>query len=161
MKKLTAKEILEIVKKHFTIEDFGGGGFGAPDGFIFSDEVYRLEKLYNDNLAKLRAHPGYSDRKLIDDELSNLSDEYRKLHKEYFDLQDKEYFDSLGLGKIVEIEQHGGEGEGSNWYSIKHFVYHNVYIKTKGYYQSHSGIEFYDGYGEEIFPIQKTITVYE
>lgn len=67
----------------------------------------------------------------------------------------------LGLGGIVEIQQYGGEGKGESWYSVKHFIDHNIYIRTDGYYTSYSGTEFYDGYGREVFPVSKTITVYE
>lgn len=72
-------------------------------------------------------------------------------------------FDSveLGLGECEEIEQYGGEGEGSTWYSVKYFKDHDVYIRTDGYYTSYHGTDFDDGYGYEVKPAQKTITVYE
>jgi hypothetical protein len=66
----------------------------------------------------------------------------------------------LGLGEYEEVEQHGGENEGSNWYSVKHFKDHGVYIKTEGYYQSHYGTDFENGFGHEVFPKQKSVTVY-
>lgn len=64
------------------------------------------------------------------------------------------------LGEIIEVEQHGGEEQGSDWYSVKHFPKHGVYIKTSGYYSSYNGTDFDDGYGEEVKPTEKTITVY-
>lgn len=67
----------------------------------------------------------------------------------------------LGLGEVEEVYQEGGEGQGDEWYSVKHFKDHNVYIKIEGYYQSHNGTEFENGMGEEVRPIEKTITVYE
>lgn len=73
------------------------------------------------------------------------------------------YFDEeeLGLGEIQEVDQYGGEGEGERWWSTKHFIDHDVYIKTRGDYSSYNGIDFDYGYGEEVRPVQKTITVFE
>lgn len=53
-------------------------------------------------------------------------------------------------------------GEGSNWFSVKHFIDHDVYIKVSGFYTSYNGCDF-DGWEDcsEVFPQQKTITVYE
>ena len=67
----------------------------------------------------------------------------------------------LGLGEIEEVEQYGGEGQGDSWYTIKHFKEHDVYIKTEGFYSSYNGTDFYYGFGEEVKPTQKTVTVYE
>lgn len=69
--------------------------------------------------------------------------------------------DALGLGEVKEVDQYGGEGEGERWWSTKHFVDHDVYIKTRGYYSSYNGTDFDYGYGEEVKPVQKTITVFE
>lgn len=68
----------------------------------------------------------------------------------------------LGLGEIKEIEQYGGEDMGSTWYSIKHFIDHDVYIKVSGYYSSYNGTDFDDYYDDcsEVKPAQKTITVF-
>lgn len=33
-------------------------------------------------------------------------------------------------------------------------------LLTTGYYQSHHGTDFYDGYGTEVKPTQQTVTVY-
>ena len=64
------------------------------------------------------------------------------------------------VGEWEEVEQYGGEGKGTDWYSIKYFKEHDVYIRTEGYYQSYSGTEFYDGYGEEVKPKEVTVTQY-
>lgn len=66
-----------------------------------------------------------------------------------------------GVGSWKEVQQHGGEGEGDDWYSVKHFTDHDVYIKTQGFYTSYSGTGFENGFGNEVFPKEKTITVYE
>lgn len=75
----------------------------------------------------------------------------------YCDFDSKE----LGLGEFKEVEQKGGEDEGSEWYSIKYFKDHDVYIMTQGYYQSHYGTDFDYGYGEEVKPKEKIVIVYE
>lgn len=67
----------------------------------------------------------------------------------------------LGLGEIKEVDSYGGEGQGETWYKVNYFVDHNVYIRTDGFYTSYNGTDFEDGFGEEVRPTQKTITVYE
>lgn len=74
---------------------------------------------------------------------------------------EKNALDFIGLGEIKEIEQYGGEDQGSTWYSIKHFVDHDVYIRTDGYYQSYHGTDFYSGIGKVVTPQKKTITVFQ
>jgi hypothetical protein len=70
-------------------------------------------------------------------------------------------FELEELGEWEEIDQYGGEGQGDNWWSVKHFKDHNVYIKTTGFYSSYNGTDFEDGYGSEVVPKEKTIIVYE
>lgn len=67
----------------------------------------------------------------------------------------------LGLGEIVEVTQHGGEGEGDNWYTVKLFKDHNIYIKTSGFYSSYNGADFNCGWGKEVKPMEKVVTMYE
>lgn len=66
-----------------------------------------------------------------------------------------------GVGEWVEVDSYGGEGKGNEWYSIKFFKDHNVYIRTDGFYSSYHGTDFVDGYGEEVKPVEKTVTVFE
>lgn len=66
-----------------------------------------------------------------------------------------------GVGEFEEVEQHGGEDEGSEWYSVKYFKDHDIYIKTEGYYTSYNGTDFESGYGNEVKPVKKSITIYE
>ena len=70
-------------------------------------------------------------------------------------------FEVEALGTFKQVRIKGGEGEGERWYSVKYFPKHDIYIKTIGYYQSYSGVEFYEGYGKIVKPKKKTITVYE
>lgn len=65
-------------------------------------------------------------------------------------------------GPVVEVQQFGGEGEGDRWWSIKHFVDKDIYIKINGYYQSHYGTDIYDwSHVQIVSPQMKSITVYE
>ncbi len=93
-----------------------------------------------------------------------ILEEVKKQCRDVSEFAYEEYdSEKLGLGKVEEIDQYGGEGEGDHWHSVKHFKEHNVYIKVTGWYQSYNGTEFYDGWNccSEVKPIQKTITVYE
>lgn len=67
------------------------------------------------------------------------------------------------IGEMKEVEQHGGEGEGENWWSVKYFPKHDIYVKISGYYASYDGTSF-DGWEDDckqVKPIEKTVTVYE
>jgi len=72
------------------------------------------------------------------------------------------YANTQPLGHTTEVDSTGGMDEGSDWSTVQHFTKHDVYIQTSGWYQSHSGVEFYDGWEScsEVTPKQKTITVY-
>lgn len=164
MKKLTVDEILQIVKeKGFTIEEFAYGDLTIPNDFIFSEEVKKAE-IENKKLADaFHQHP--SAKLPYKERLLDLSYEAARIAcamgPNPYKQKQKEYLESIGIGDFEEIDQYGGEGQGNTWYSIKYFKDHDVYIKTEGYYQSYDGTTFHDGYGVEVFPKQKTITVYE
>ncbi len=67
------------------------------------------------------------------------------------------------LGKMTEVDRHGGEGEGENWWRTYHFEDHNVYLKVSGWYTSYRGTDFqgWDEAVKEVKPKEKLITVYE
>ena len=70
------------------------------------------------------------------------------------------------LGKVQQIYQEGGSDQGSRWESVMHFIDQNVYIKVCGYYSSYEGVDFGSDLWDstvffEVFPKQKTITIYE
>ena len=70
-------------------------------------------------------------------------------------------FDHKPFGEITTVNRRGGEGKGEDWNVVKQFVDHDVYISLDGYYTSYDGTDF-DGFElEEVFPKEKTITVYE
>lgn len=73
------------------------------------------------------------------------------------------YQDVPEVGKCVTVDSGGGCDKGSDWYRVYHFTDHNVFIKVSGNYTSYSGTEFedeWDGDVKEVFPEEKTITVY-
>ena len=71
------------------------------------------------------------------------------------------YRDELDLGLIEDVDSYGGESQGERWWVTRHFVDHDVYIKTRGFYSSYNGVDFDYGIGEVVKPVQKTITVFE
>ena len=89
-------------------------------------------------------------------ELKNLN-----ITTEEFAYGDMDDIIENGIGEWDEVAQKGGEGEGDEWFSIKYFKYHDVYIKTEGWHSSYDGVEFSNGYGEEVKPVSKVITVFE
>lgn len=66
----------------------------------------------------------------------------------------------LRLGEVVTVKQKGGVDQGTEWYVVRHFVDHDVYIKTEAYYSSYDGIEA-DNYGYEVYPEEVLVTVYK
>lgn len=155
MDKKTAKEILEVVEESgISVDNFGYGEWSEMDMEIpeglgeaeakAKDEFHKTVKENFDGLSfkERREHPDFIKWQSMPSSWA-VKDEYR--------------MSKLGLGKIVEIEQVGGEDQGSHWHSVKHFVDHDVYIMTTGHYTSYNGTDFYDGYGQEVFPAEKTV----
>ena len=69
----------------------------------------------------------------------------------------------FNLGEMKEVSQYGGSGKGENWYAVKYFKDHDIYIRVNGFYSSYLGVSF-DSWDECVFevrPENKTITVYE
>jgi len=58
------------------------------------------------------------------------------------------------LGEVKEVDSYGGEDQGSDWYTVKHLVEHDVYIRIDAYYSSYEGADFVDSYYEEVFPTE-------
>lgn len=155
---MTAKQILEVVEKNYSVNSFARGEW---------------MKLNKDSEVKAQLADFEPQQKYKDDFLESVKREaelvgvdfketegfvkYREIPSKW-DAYKQTILGELGLGRVVEVERYDGEGD--TWYSIKHFVDHDVYIKTKGYYQSHHGTEFDHGYGHEVRPQQQTITVF-
>lgn len=162
MEKKTAEQILEIIENVMTVEELAFEDYKVPSDFVATEETEKIRKDYNEAYAKVENHPANQkswDERNADVDYIKTSDEWRALPRPQQLLVD-EWLVSLGLGKVIEVEQKGGEGQGDEWYSVKHFVDHDVYIKTEGYYSSYNGTDFYEGYGHEVRPQEITITVY-
>jgi hypothetical protein len=59
-----------------------------------------------------------------------------------------------GLGEVKEVDSYGGEDKGSDWYTVKHFIDHDVYIRIDAYYSSYDGTDFDNSEYEEVFPTE-------
>lgn len=60
------------------------------------------------------------------------------------------------VGTSKEVERYGGEDKGSEWYSVRYFPEHNVYIRLDGYYSSYNGADFEGSELIEVFPTKVT-----
>jgi hypothetical protein len=69
--------------------------------------------------------------------------------------------EKVGLGTIAEVHSEGNK-EGGGEYSeiVYHFVDYDVYLRITGFYTSYNGTDWNDNW-TEVFPQEKTITVYE
>ena len=86
--------------------------------------------------------------------------QYQSMPGDY-EVKQQYVLNQLGLGEVEEVASYGGENMGTTWYSVKYFKEHDVYIRIDGHYTSYDGTDFYDGYGYEVSPAEKTIVVYE
>lgn len=74
--------------------------------------------------------------------------------------EDREALDKAGI-KAEHVDNHGGEGEGDDYWSVYKFTKGDdtVFVKFQGWYASYHGSDFNEWFFVE--PKQKTITVYE
>ena len=166
--KLTFSEIIEKLKLVFeSVDDFAFDEISIPKDFVHSEKLLEDTKKY----WQLNTEKGALFGKA---RLEGLLDtpEYKEKNNEISEQmiaigfpptrRNTEYLTSLNL-QYTEVAQKGGEGEGDEWYSVKYFPQHDVYIRVDGWYQSHNGTEFYEGWGccSEVRPQEKVITVYE
>lgn len=166
-KKLTVTEILDIIEKEgISVSSFAYCELtdSMSEDFKFSEELQRKIDDFESKRGAFQNHPDYEKYGW---NTTDAPQEYKDVSQAFIDSRypnqeiENEYLDSIGIGSYEEVEKYGGEDQGSTWYSVKYFKNHDVYIRTDGYYQSYNGTEFDDGYGEEVFPVEKTITVYE
>ncbi len=161
-KTMDFKEIMEKVKEVFEeVSNFAyGEEYNISEDFKFSEDLTKKTEEYNKIYEEWKNHPGYNDSKQRDEKYEALLENFKNTPNPQ-KLQEIEYFESIGLGEMEEVDQYGGEGQGDTWYSVKFFPKHNVYIKVNGWYQSHSGTDF-NGWEDcnEVSPKEKTITVY-
>jgi hypothetical protein len=119
----------------------------------FKEIVSKLEEL--DVTPELLAHFDDQWYWYDDDVPDHLYDSTREAGLK----RREKFFDTFG--RVVEVEQKGGQGEGEEWYSVIHFEDHDVYIRIDGYYSSYGGTDFDSAEFNEVRPKEKTITVYE
>lgn len=137
MNKLTGKEIIDkLSNTHLTVSDF----------------AYGLRRFLPEDALK---YSNFSKGKDWDNPECKLMSAENKIKVDQF-------FKDL-VGEWEEVSQHGGEGEGDNWYSVKYFKDHDVYLKVNGYYQSHYGTDFgsWKDAVKTVVPKEKVITIYE
>lgn len=152
---MTYQEVLEKLKTAFdSVADFAFEDI-PYDNNNLSEKAIQAEK---DGKEWMKNNP---TPKYGTEEYKIWNEEYKKLPSKY-DIAIQEWREQVGLN-WKEVEQYGGEGQGDNWYSVKYFPDHDVYIRVDGFYQSDYGTDFYEGWGccSEVKKIQKTITVYE
>lgn len=83
----------------------------------------------------------------------------QSLFEEYIAEENQDMLNSKGI-KLTQVQQHGGEGEGDQYWTVYEFEKDNelVYVKFEGWYASHYGAD-YTGF-EFVKPKQKVVTVY-
>lgn len=81
------------------------------------------------------------------------------LFQDHISEENQDMLNSKGI-KLIQVQQHGGEGEGDQYWTVYEFEKDNelVYVKFEGWYASHYGAE-YTGF-EFVKPKQKVVTVY-
>lgn len=156
--KLTAQQILKIIEENYSESNFAYNDWLATDKVEVPSEVGKKEQeekgAFWESIKEEMKPLTYSQRKE-----NSKYQQYQAMPGEY-DIQDKWVLNYLGIGEVEEVAQYGGEDMGSTWYSVKYFKDHDVYIRIDGHYTSYNGAEFYDGYGREVFPQEKTIIEY-
>lgn len=167
MNKLTGAEILKIISDNYTEEEFAYNMWTnrskkpSEDTYVESNDL-RKAKIWSEETRKaFIEHPGYRDYKNRDESFETARVNFTIASGQAVKLANEESLNFLGLGSVEEVAQYGGESQGSTWYSVKYFKDHDVYIRINGYYESYNGTEFHNGYGKEVTPKQKTITIYE
>ena len=158
LKKLTAKEIIDILIENTDPNNFDEGicYITDPEGFVPSEELVEKIKLHEKYEKEWEDNGGSWD----DNDKHYIN---KKDHSYPFELQKKEYHNFLGLGNVEFVDRYGGEGCGSEYWAIHYFKDHDVYLKVEGWYQSHYGVD-YDSFEDcvtEVKPKTKTVTVYE
>lgn len=159
MEKLTAQQILEIAEKNWSNDNFGEGEWLEleDDSEIVIDEAKVEEAKKASEAFWKEIEPKLLSSGRVNDPLFI---QWREMPNEYTE-KERQILEQLGLGKVVTVEDYGGEGQGDTYYSVKHFVDHDVYIRTDGWYASYEGGTYDQGYGYEVRPQEKTVIVYE
>ena len=95
-------------------------------------------------------------------EIIKILDDARVSH---YDFADERITKWNGVGDAPVVARKGGSiedgGDGSeDFFIVRHFVDHDVYIRLEGTYDNISGYDYFDEILTEVEPKQVTITVY-
>lgn len=147
----------EIIEKLKTIFEEVGEFAHEDQQYDFENypealEAQRIRKEFNDLHRKDYTYWDSEENMEI---YGNLPDEYKIINRLYRQ--------SIGL-LWEEVDYNSFLTDREDWYSVKYFPEHNVYIKVLGYECPHrEEVIFEEGWDccEEVKPVQKTITIYE
>lgn len=156
MEKKTYAQIMELVEESFKrVEDF----VYLRDNYCprkFSEAALEAERIREE--YRILHQPKYNTPEY---------DTFCELKNKYVVRWD-EFTESLGLGPIKEIEEHGrGEGDGEEYYKVFNFPLHDVYVRIDGYYESYNDTSFngtsFNGWSscKEVRPVERMVTFYE
>jgi len=151
---MTYTEIIEKLKTIF--EDVEEFAFFQKDQYPLHKCPEALEaQRHRQDFMKLHCPDWIWDSEKNKQDFKNLPNEY-------------DIFDSLYRKQIdlswEDVDDNDDDAFREDWYSVKYFPEHDIYIKVTGYFKSWSDeVEFEEGWDccEDVKPVQKTITIYE
>ena len=135
---MNAQELIDLVEKNFDRSYWG---------FLEDFSQYYKGDTYSEKIPK------------YDDFTTDGEVDYNALLKERERVQ-KFLLKKLNLGEFVQVDQYGGEDQGSTFYSIVHFKDHDIYLRWDGWYASYDGW-YLESPPTEVKPKTKQITVFE
>lgn len=135
---MNTKELIDLVEENFDRRYWG---------YLEDFSEYYEGDTYSEKL------PQYDDFR-VDGKV-----DYTALREERGRVE-KIILEKLNLGEFVQVDQYGGEGDGSTFYSIVHFKDHDIYLRWDGWYASYDGW-YLESPPTEVKPKTKQITVFE
>lgn len=170
MEKKTYEEILSILEENIPArilitgedDDYDGNDYEYPESVENDEKVLANQAEFDKIDTEMENHAGYRNYEKRDERFTELSNRWNELRD--INVKLNVHLKQLGIGKMVEVQQKGGSDQGSEWYSVRHFVDHDIYIKFNYYYSSYEGIAFEeDEYGscQNVEPVEKMIIVYD
>lgn len=70
-----------------------------------------------------------------------------------------ELIPSDDIGPVCMVAEHGGEGQGDEYWVVAYFKKFDAYVRVDGYYTSYDG-GYLDGSPYFVAPVEKTVIVY-
>ena len=135
---MNAKELIDLVEKNFNRRYWG---------YLEDFSEYYEGDTYSEKIPK------------YDDFRVGGEVDYTAFRKER-ERVEKFILEKLNLGEFVQVDQYGGEDQGSTFYSIVHFKDHDIYLRWDGWYASYDGW-YLENPPTEVKPKTKQITVFE